>query len=181
MTDLNIYSKEQTDTLLGTKANASDVYTKAQVDTEVAGKQDTLVSGSNIKTINNVSLLGSGNINVNGMTKHTFSTFGEMATAIINHPCCLIFRNTSTPPLTYLDQYVYSLSAGNLNVYFWKYQVQNNILTEYFKGIHISEGDTNTSVTAYEGSIDFDISNKSIYYASIDQRTHNASEYEVYY
>ena len=30
------------------------------------GKQDTLVSGTNIKTINNTSLLGSGNIDISG-------------------------------------------------------------------------------------------------------------------
>ena len=33
---------------------------------ELAGKQDTLVSGTNIKTINNQSLLGSGNIQIEG-------------------------------------------------------------------------------------------------------------------
>lgn len=52
MTDLNIYSKEQTDTLLGTKADSS----------ALTSKQDTLVSGTNIKTVNNQSILGSGNL-----------------------------------------------------------------------------------------------------------------------
>ena len=33
---------------------------------ELATKQDTLVSGTNIKTINNESILGSGNINISG-------------------------------------------------------------------------------------------------------------------
>lgn len=32
----------------------------------VDDKQDTLVSGTNIKTINNISLLGSGNIDIQG-------------------------------------------------------------------------------------------------------------------
>ena len=45
-------------------------YTSAQTDTAISnatsGKQDTLVSGSNIKTINNQSLLGSGNIEIQG-------------------------------------------------------------------------------------------------------------------
>ena len=45
-------------------------YTSAQTDTAisnaVSGKQDTLVSGTNIKTINNQSLLGSGNIEIQG-------------------------------------------------------------------------------------------------------------------
>lgn len=34
----------------------------------LADKQDTLVSGTNIKTINNESLLGSGNISIQGGT-----------------------------------------------------------------------------------------------------------------
>ena len=45
-------------------------YTSAQTDTAISNaktvKQDTLVSGVNIKTINNQSLLGSGNIEIQG-------------------------------------------------------------------------------------------------------------------
>ena len=45
-------------------------YTSAQTDNAISnatsGKQDTLVSGTNIKTINNQSLLGSGNIEIQG-------------------------------------------------------------------------------------------------------------------
>lgn len=48
----------------------SDYYTKDEVDDEItaatSGKQDTLVSGTNIKTVNNESLLGSGNIEIQG-------------------------------------------------------------------------------------------------------------------
>ena len=36
------------------------------VKTGIAAKQDTLTSGTNIKTINNTSLLGSGNISISG-------------------------------------------------------------------------------------------------------------------
>ena len=39
-----------------------EVYSKSQTDTLLGAKQDTLVSGTNIKTINNTSVLGSGNI-----------------------------------------------------------------------------------------------------------------------
>lgn len=42
----------------------SSVYSTSEVDTLLAAKQATLVSGTNIKTINNTSLLGSGNITV---------------------------------------------------------------------------------------------------------------------
>jgi hypothetical protein len=40
----------------------TDVYTKTQSDALLDAKQDTLVSGTNLKTINSESLLGSGNI-----------------------------------------------------------------------------------------------------------------------
>lgn len=36
------------------------------IQDEIESKQDTLVSGTNIKTINNESLLGSGNITIGG-------------------------------------------------------------------------------------------------------------------
>ena len=41
-------------------------YTESEVDTALNNKQDTLVSGTSIKTINNNSLLGSGNISIGG-------------------------------------------------------------------------------------------------------------------
>ena len=48
----------------------SDYYTSAETQSAIteslSGKQDTLVSGTNIKTINNQSLLGSGNIDIQG-------------------------------------------------------------------------------------------------------------------
>lgn len=52
------------------------------------GKQDKLVSGNNIKTINNISLLGSGNININ--TGNTFYFDGQNTpenVAMINQIC----------------------------------------------------------------------------------------------
>ena len=36
------------------------------IGTNVKSKQDTLVSGTNIKTINNQSILGTGNITISG-------------------------------------------------------------------------------------------------------------------
>lgn len=43
----------------------------ASVETALSGKQDTLVSGTNIKTINNESILGSGNIDIQGGSTYT--------------------------------------------------------------------------------------------------------------
>lgn len=44
----------------------SNYYSKGETDTLLGEKQPTLVSGTNIKTINNESLLGEGNINIQG-------------------------------------------------------------------------------------------------------------------
>lgn len=66
----NYYTKSETNTLLGDKADTATTYTKTEVDNAItaatATKQDTLVSGTNIKTINNTSILGSGNIDIQG-------------------------------------------------------------------------------------------------------------------
>lgn len=58
---------------------------KEYVDGAISGKQDTLVSGTNIKTINDNSILGSGNINIKGGTTPDIT-----ATATVDN-------NTGTP------------------------------------------------------------------------------------
>ena len=60
----------------GPKGDKGDSFTYADMTSEekndlashvdISGKQDTLVSGTNIKTINNQSLLGSGDITISG-------------------------------------------------------------------------------------------------------------------
>lgn len=47
----------------------------------IANKQDTLVSGNNIKTINNQSLLGSGNISISGTQPTTVKIDGNSITS----------------------------------------------------------------------------------------------------
>lgn len=57
-----------------------EVYSKSEADakfatkTELTNKQDTLVSGTNIKTINNQSLLGEGNITIESGDTYTAGT-----------------------------------------------------------------------------------------------------------
>ena len=76
-TDLsNYYTKSETSgsteisTALASKADTATTYTKTETDNAITAatstKQDTLVSGTNIKTINNESILGSGNITIQG-------------------------------------------------------------------------------------------------------------------
>lgn len=60
-----------------TGVDLSNYATTGDVQTAVSGKQDTLVSGTNIKTINNQSLLGSGNIDIQGGTGGTSCTVDE--------------------------------------------------------------------------------------------------------
>ena len=66
----NYYTKSETNTLLGGKADTATTYTKTEVDNAITAatstKQDQLVSSVNIKTINNESILGSGNITIQG-------------------------------------------------------------------------------------------------------------------
>lgn len=65
------YNKTEIDEKLDTKANTTnltahtennDIHVTAENKTTWSGKQDALVSGTNIKTINNESILGAGNI-----------------------------------------------------------------------------------------------------------------------
>lgn len=76
-TDLsNYYTKSETSgateisTALSSKADTATTYTKTETDNAITAatstKQDTLVSGTNIKTINNQSILGEGNITIEG-------------------------------------------------------------------------------------------------------------------
>lgn len=76
MSDINIIYKEieqlsQKSTISGTEkivVSDTEFVTPSQIAglVNVSGKQDTLVSGVNIKTINNLSILGSGNLNIEG-------------------------------------------------------------------------------------------------------------------
>ena len=54
-------------------SNGTDTYAikDAEARTAIANKQDTLVSGTNIKTINNTSILGSGNLDIDGLPSQT--------------------------------------------------------------------------------------------------------------
>lgn len=83
------YTKSETDTLLNAKANTTDIPTeladlagdsthRTVTDAEKTtwnGKQDELVSGTNIKTINNQSILGSGNLAIS--ETHSLGTIGN--------------------------------------------------------------------------------------------------------
>ena len=65
-----------TDATLGGVSPSDDIVSSQKaIKTLINTKQDTLVSGTNIKTINNESLLGSGNITIGGGTPGQQGTF----------------------------------------------------------------------------------------------------------
>lgn len=64
-TTIKTYTTTKIDEKLSGKANSTHTHTSAQITDlsgKLAAKQDKLVSGTNIKTVNGNSLLGSGNI-----------------------------------------------------------------------------------------------------------------------
>lgn len=71
-TALQSYTEKYTGTITGIKMNGASKGTSGVVDLgtvitahqDISGKQDKLTSGTNIKTINNTSILGSGNISI---------------------------------------------------------------------------------------------------------------------
>ena len=70
--------------------NATNKFVTASEKTAWNNKQDMLVSGTNIKTINNESILGSGNINISGSTglfqaEYGVTTLAEIQQAIANN------------------------------------------------------------------------------------------------
>ena len=67
--DSRYYTEGEVDTALSGKANSSHTHAQGDITdltSDLAGKQATLVSGTNIKTINSTSLLGSGDIVISG-------------------------------------------------------------------------------------------------------------------
>lgn len=81
-----------------TETNSDAYYTSTIVDNMLGAKQDTLVSGTNIKTLNGVSLLGSGNIEVSSRIFYGLygvTTFNEIANAINNGKTPIVAKDSS--------------------------------------------------------------------------------------
>lgn len=60
----NYYDKTTIDYMLVNIDDLANYYTKSQTDTLLNAKQDKLVSGTNIKTVANKSLVGGGNVDI---------------------------------------------------------------------------------------------------------------------
>ena len=66
---------------------------KNYVYSQLLGKQDTLISGTNIKTVNNQSLLGSGNVT---FTPPTFTYDSSTETLTVSNTTATVFNYDST-------------------------------------------------------------------------------------
>jgi hypothetical protein len=69
-------------------------YWAEEAATTLANKQDLLVSGTNIKTINNESLLGSGNISISGGASYTAGTGIDITSDVISVDSTVVTTNT---------------------------------------------------------------------------------------
>ena len=88
-----------------------------KIDVAVGNKQETLVSGTNIKTINNTSILGNGNIDTSELFIATYgtTTYADVVSAITNgkKPCCIYTIND----ITYLTTgWVYTGNVVNFEL-----------------------------------------------------------------
>ena len=120
-TTFNAYSSK-TDNELNAKLNISDFNAySANTKTLIDSKQDTLVSGSNIKTINNTSILGSGNITIEQIQSDWNESDSSKLSYIENKPFgetsgfVNIFENNSFS-LVQCGQYNYGALNGSLSL-----------------------------------------------------------------
>ena len=88
-TALQSYTEQYKGTVTGVKINGTtknpsngivDLGTVITSHQNISGKQDKLVSGTNIKTINNQSLLGSGNIKISAPSITVDTTMSDTST-----------------------------------------------------------------------------------------------------
>lgn len=132
--------------------NRLNIYSKEQTDTKLSSKQDRLVSGTNIKTINNQSLLGAGNINITGGSPNYRNlTINSGANQVVNlnlNSVIIGFCNGKSFAITGypINEYsgMYDVNIINPNVSFYTDDIQESTTVQ-----------NNDSATLYLTIIDF--------------------------
>lgn len=120
----DLVTKEYVDNrsgVTGVKGNSESNYRTGNVNitADNIGAQPTLVSGTNIKTINNESLLGSGNISISGGTGAITTWYGtctNSATVSSKIVTCSGYTLTKGAIISVLFSYASSVGAFTLNV-----------------------------------------------------------------
>ena len=133
----NYYTKSETSgateisTALESKADTATTYTKTETDNAITAatstKQDTLVSGTNIKTINGETLLGEGNITIQGggssytagdgidITNNVISVTGKVDTSAITTSISSSSTDAQVPSAKAVNDKLGGLSLVKLN------------------------------------------------------------------
>jgi hypothetical protein len=105
--DEYVYVNNDWELIGSLEIDLSNYYTKTEINNSLSTKQDTLISGNNIKTINNDSLLGNGNITIDNSI-----TLSKLLTAFggsENENIGLVNRTTS------LDNWINSGGSTDMN------------------------------------------------------------------
>lgn len=124
-------------------------------DQDLSGKQDTLVSGTNIKTVNSSSIVGSGNVAVGDMVLNTAQTVTakklfqhtmlEIGDDDASHRYIVMGGNISADRLIYLP----NLSGNDTFVFLGESQSLTN---KTVNGVTLVNGGTSTKYLSEDGT-----------------------------
>lgn len=155
----NYYTKTETSgateisTALASKADTATTYTKTETDNAITSatstKQDTLVSGTNIKTINNQSIIGEGNITIEGGGVNVVQTTGTSTTDVMSQDAVTTKLKTKLNDVGVQHQEPTS-NYSQLNLYLNKEGGVTQSLFTYVKTIN-GESITSKSKNNLEG------------------------------
>lgn len=143
---VDAYTKEEADNKFATKTELTNVQTVANdadtkvdaltprvegVETAMGNKQDTLVSGTNIKTINSQSILGEGNIEVGGGIKiyeasEMPTNFKDALYQVVYEAYYTMDKVVTIDKSTDVEEFLSNLKTGDY------LQVTEKILIQYY-------------------------------------------------
>lgn len=159
-----------------TSSALSGYATESYVGTQLSTKQNTLVSGNNIKTINGYSLLGTGNINIaGGGSSLVYGQFADnqvdltstSTDQVIDTYSASLYRSSK-----YIIQAVCSgvglhtteivLLHDGTNVYITEYGTLFTDTSLFTVDANITAGDVNLTVTPVNANTSFDVVRTSL-------------------
>jgi hypothetical protein len=151
--------------------NGSEVALQSDIP-DISTKQDTLVSGTNIKTINNTSILGSGDIDTKEIFVATYgtTTYQEISDAITAGKTVMCKNsNGNIYTLTYsgnsINKYIFSYSGSNGTngwIYYCEVDNANTWVDDYSVLVDASLSGLSTQGQAkFDAKADTDLNNLS--------------------
>lgn len=176
------YVTDAQQTIIGSTSgtNTGDNATNSQYSGLAASKQDTLVSGTNIKTINSTTLLGSGNITTGSVTNVSALTLGTSGTDLSS----TVATGTTTPIITLNVPTASALNRGVLDTSDWT--TFNNKQVALISGTNIKtvnsisllgSGNVGVGVTSVTGTLPISSSGGSTPVISITQSSNISNGY----